>query len=117
MTQFPKTMYKTVGKTIESVRVVAETEKFVTVVKAAFFGDETYTRREAKSSLFGCAFFDTWEEAKAHLISDQEQEVKNLRLQLERANGRLGQLRGMKNPSPECDAKLALSDTCNKDSD
>ena len=112
MSKYPKTMYKTVGKTIEPIKVIAETAKFVTTERLALFGNETCTRREAKSSLFGRAFFDTWEEAKSHLISEQEEEVKSLRIQLERANGRLGQLRGMKNPNPECAAKLAEPGTC-----
>ena len=88
---YPKTMYKVTFSSIEPVTVTGDSEFFLMVRY------QRGTRREAKKST-NCSFHETWEEAKAFIVAKQEQEVFSLRSQLERANGRLGQLRGMNNP-------------------
>lgn len=101
MIEYPKTMYRTSGRSIGAAKVVSETAKYVTVEYPAIFdGGKPYTRREAKNSDYS-TFFGTWEDAKSYLVTRQEQEVISLRAQLEGAKGRLGQLRGMKPPKVE----------------
>lgn len=41
-------------------------------------------------------YFPTWEAAKAALLADAEAKVDSLRRQLERANGELGNIKGLK---------------------
>lgn len=43
--------------------------------------------------------YDTWAQAHAALVNRQQNKVDSLRLQLERANGQLGNFKGMKEPS------------------
>ena len=41
-------------------------------------------------------YFDTWEEAKQFLLGKAEAECDSLRSQLERAKGKLGNIKGLK---------------------
>lgn len=45
--------------------------------------------------------FDTWQEAHAALLAAAEQEVAAARLHLQRLNGRLGNVKGMKPPQED----------------
>lgn len=45
--------------------------------------------------------FNTWREAHAALLAAAEQEVAAARLHLERLNGRIGRIKGMKPPAEE----------------
>ena len=94
---YPKTMYwADRWGDIKPVMVLRETDKQVVCEVSGWMG-ETVERREAKESQWK-TLFGTWEDAKAFIVARQEQKVKSLRAQLESENGRLGQLRGMKNP-------------------
>lgn len=44
------------------------------------------------------SYFDTWDEAKAHLVACNERVVNGYRVQLERASSRLGNAKGLKKP-------------------
>lgn len=79
--------YKTRWDKIEPVEVERETEGSVWVDG----------RRTAKTSTWA-SYFDSWAEAHARLVLEQEEAVASLRRQLESANGKLGQIRGMKPP-------------------
>jgi multidrug efflux pump subunit AcrA (membrane-fusion protein) len=50
--------------------------------------------RNAKRSEWN-NYYDTWEEAKAALQAKAQSQVDSLRLQLERAKGALGNIKGM----------------------
>lgn len=39
---------------------------------------------------------DSWEEAHAFLVTNAERDIESLRMRLEQAKGKLGQIRGMK---------------------
>lgn len=52
-------------------------------------------RRRAKLTSYDC-YFDTWEEAHEFLVDNAERDVECIRLNLERAKGKLGQIKGMK---------------------
>ncbi len=55
-------------------------------------------RRRAKRS--SCeSYFDTWEEAKAHLMSVAESKLNSARRELERCQGYYGNIKGLKKPS------------------
>jgi len=52
-------------------------------------------RRNAKVSSWE-TYFDSWDEAKAALIESQSLKIENLRIQVQRGNSLLNELRGMK---------------------
>ncbi|HVI55442.1 MAG TPA: hypothetical protein VM621_10360 [Luteibacter sp.] len=79
---------------INTVVVLSETEKTVTVLHAG----EKKARRQAKRSEFS-NYFPTFEEAKSFLIEVAERNVASIRLQLERANGALGNAKGLRDPT------------------
>lgn len=74
----------------EKVKVLKQTEKTATIERT-YHGGKTYERKIVNPDIF-----DTFEEAKAVLISRQESRLESLRLQLQRENGKLGQLKGLK---------------------
>lgn len=80
------------GDKIESLEVLKETEKQIVYMNR--HGREI---REAKSSEWQ-KWHDTWEEAKDSLLRRAESRVQSLRCQLEKANGELGNIKGMKRP-------------------
>lgn len=53
-------------------------------------------RREAKTDVY----FDTWAEAHQRMGAEAERLVHHARRQLELANARLGNVKGMKEPAP-----------------
>lgn|SRR5574340_683707 len=92
-----KTHLRAYSLLIEAREVIRETNSSV-VYSAAYFG-EPVERREAKKS-DSHLWTDTWEEGHAALMAKAEAEVASLRLQLEQAKGRLGNIKGMKPPVP-----------------
>ncbi|MFK3738987.1 hypothetical protein [Massilia sp. TN1-12] len=88
------TKYKTTenSSSIQEVDVIRETASFVYLPR--FGGGE---RREAKQSSWDY-YHDSWEEAHAYLMKLAESHVKAARRELELANGRLGNIKGMKPP-------------------
>ena len=73
-------------KLIEEVEVDRETDVSVFIDK----------RRHAKRSSYH-NYFDTWDQAKDFLLKKAEGEAKKCRRLLEVANGRLGNIRGLRN--------------------
>jgi hypothetical protein len=73
---------------IEAVEVEKETEACVWI----------RGRRIAKRSSYE-RYFDTWAEAKADLMQRAEEAIAHARRSLERANGYLGNVKGMKPPA------------------
>lgn len=74
------------GGEIEAIEILGQTDFFVKLPNG---------RKDAKRSS-GYNYFDTFQEAKVFLIDVAEKKVRSLRLQLERANGELGQIKGIK---------------------
>lgn len=58
-------------------------------------------KRSARLSHDWYCYFPTWDEAHAHLIREAEADVQQARLRLDRANGALGNVKGMKRPGPQ----------------
>ena len=71
---------------IESVEIDRETDNIVFIMK----------KRNAKRSSWH-NYFDTFDEAKAFLIETAENEIASIRRQLEIANGKLDNIRGLLN--------------------
>ena len=101
MSEYPKTMYKAQDCTIESIEVTSETKAFVTA-NVHWFG-KVVEKRFAKESVGWSPHkvFDTWDEAKEFLIRGAEAGVNNARLQLQRAQDKLGCVKGLKPPKDE----------------
>jgi hypothetical protein len=57
-------------------------------------------RRESRSSDW-CSYHDTWADAHAALLAKAERELAAARLQLQRAQGDHGRIKGMKPPVEE----------------
>lgn len=75
---------------ITKVNVIRETDKCV------FISDRlSGERKELKSTSYH-NFFDCFEDAKNFLVTTQEEKIKQIRMDLERHNGKLGQLKGLK---------------------
>ena len=70
---------------VEKVEVEKETESSVWI----------QGRREVKETQYS-AFFDTFQEAKDFLIDVFEKKAQTVRRQLERANGYIGDAKGLK---------------------
>lgn len=81
--------YRTEFFKIEAIEVLRETDKQFVVSK---FGRE---RRVNKISRWS-NWHDTWEEAHVFLVSDAQAKIYSLRTQLDQANGKLAQIKGMK---------------------
>ena len=90
-----ETWYKVRFDKIEPVEVVRHTAKFVIFPKDEFWNKE---RKEAKRSDWS-NYFETWEEAYDYALTKAQAKVDSLRLQLQKANGTLGNIKGMKPPS------------------
>ena len=83
--------YRTRLDNIEAIEVVRETKKQV-ILPANSCGKEKIENKVSNWT----NWHETWEEAHAFLVSKAEREVESLRLRLEQAKGRLGQIKGMK---------------------
>lgn len=77
---------------VSPVEVASFTEKTVTIVSIGFRN----TRQKRSSSWRH--YFPTFDEAKSFALERAVKTVVSLRKQLERANGDLGRIKGMKNP-------------------
>lgn len=83
--------YRTRFDKIEALEVERETAKQVFL--PAKNGRRAF--RENKESYWS-KWHDSWEAAHAFLVARAERDVENLRMRLEQAKGKLGQIRGMK---------------------
>ena len=86
--------YKTKFEKIEAVEILRETEHQVVLPPTHTNGKE---RREQKRC-YWYAWHDSWDDAHAYLVAKAQADVDSLRLQLARANGKLGNIKGMKKP-------------------
>ena len=93
--------YRTRFDKIEALEVERETDKQVVLPSSG--GTRSY--RENKVSDWS-NWHDTWEDAHAFLIARAEREVQSLRMRLEQAKGKLGQIKGMK-PNDQVEARAA----------
>jgi len=91
-----KTMYRVRWGKIEALAVAKETAKQV-AYETEWYG-ERIERREAKDSDHH-SWHATWNEAHSRVVADAQKKVDGLRRQLERANGELGNAKGMKPPN------------------
>jgi hypothetical protein len=78
---------------IEAVECVRETAQSVWIAGTHGGGES----RQAKVSGYIC-FHDTWELAHAYLLEKAERAVRHARENLEVANGKLGNIKGIKPP-------------------
>jgi hypothetical protein len=87
---------------IERVEVLRETEASVYLARNSrvWSKDEKGERREAKNSEFA-QYHDTWEAAKSYLLAKAENELTKARRMLQRAQDKLGNIKGMKPPKDE----------------
>lgn len=81
------------GDRIERVECIRETAACVYVASSRASGE----RREAKHSEF-IQYHDSWDEARTHLLDKAQRKVDSIRLSLDSAKGKLGNIKGMKNP-------------------
>lgn len=82
---------------IEVVNCIRETESSVFLAGSDMRG-KFKERREGKKTEWQ-QYHDTWSDAHSFLINRAEKEVLDARHRLEFANGRLGNIKGMKPPS------------------
>ena len=80
---------------IEQVEVLRETAACVFLVPLGFQKNGKTERREAKQGDYA-QYHDTWVAARAYLLCKAESKVKEVRRQLDIANGQLGNIKGMK---------------------
>lgn len=85
--------YKAMFGEIKAYEIASETAKTVTIADTK----EWTGRRENKVTDY-YSWHDTWEAAHAHLIAEAQRKVDSLRVQLGSAQGKLGQIKGMKPP-------------------
>lgn len=78
---------------IKQVEVIRETEAFVYL--PGYQGGKE--RREAKVSKYD-QYHDSWNEAHQYLTGKAQEEVDAIRRRLEQAKGKLGNIKGLKNP-------------------
>lgn len=62
------------------------------------YGDHLATPQRASKLAQYHAYHDTWEAARDFLLKQAEAEVTQARRQLERANGKLGNVKGLRKP-------------------
>lgn len=94
-----KFMYQT-GNTffedlIIKVKVVKETDKFVTILRDNKHNDKPYEQREAKFSSWH-QFHKTFEDAKNYLIEKSERKIKNIEEDLKREQEFLEKIKNTK---------------------
>lgn len=86
---------------ITAVEIIKETEKQVHILVEweDSWSKKKHSRvyRELKESQYH-HWHDTWEEAHAYLMEQANRHVESIRLNLERAKGALGNIKGMKKP-------------------
>jgi hypothetical protein len=82
---------------IERIEAIRETAECVILPINGRTLKGKVERREAKRSEWA-QYHDTWVDAHAYLVERAEAQVQGLRLQLQRASGTVGNLKGMKQP-------------------
>jgi hypothetical protein len=92
MIKYKATDYDT--PTIAAVEVVGETDKMVIVPTRGA------SRKEKKETNY-VFYADTFEDAKAWLVRNYEREVSAARRALEYANSKLGNVKGLKDPTEQ----------------
>lgn len=85
------------GDKIDVVEVLRETKASVFLKKNGMTRHSKSERREAKYSDYA-QYHDTWTDAHTYLVAQAEGKVRAIRLQLEQASGKLGNVKGMKPP-------------------
>lgn len=83
--------YRTRFDKIEALEVERETAKQIFLPAKNLMR----ARRENKVSDWS-NWHDSWDAAHAFLVENAERDVESLRMRLEQAKGKLGQIRGMK---------------------
>jgi hypothetical protein len=82
---------------INPVTVVKETAKQYVIEEKSYWSEKLQQRRVSKESRFE-SYFDTWQEAHAHIVSLSESAVESCANRLESAKSKLEHVRGMKEP-------------------
>lgn len=90
--------YRTKFGKIETHDVLRETDKMVVLAPNSSANSLAREAKEAKRSEW-LNWHDTWDDAHAFLMREAEKDVESLRMQLERAKGHLGNIKGMRAPS------------------
>lgn len=91
--------YKTIGfgiNKIERVECVKETAASIWIIHKGYTSSTPH--RSAKVSSYEC-YFDSWDEAKEHLMKIAQREIDSARKRLQNANDALGNIKGMKKPN------------------
>jgi hypothetical protein len=87
ITKYKAGGYNTGGDLILKIEVVRETASSVWVNGSRCAKETTYDN-----------YFDTWDEAKTHLLEKAEVELENARRRLQTAQGDHGNIKGLTNP-------------------
>lgn len=82
---------------IEKVEVLRETEACVYLSRNPTLGNKKDERREAKMSDYA-QYHDSWADAHTYLMKKAEIAVKYASQNLKKANGKLGNIKGMTPP-------------------
>ena len=91
-----KWMTERYDTTITEVECLKESEKFVTIRLFDWKG-QPYERRLARTSCYD-NYFDTWEQAHSYLLGRTENRLTAAHLELQKAQGEYGNVKGMKKP-------------------
>lgn len=96
MSEPVKTMYRidSYGIKITAVEVVKETAQFVTFLEKGW--DDKM--RERRTSKLG-HFFDTWAEARDHMLDQYARRVESAKYSLNQARTQLGMIKSLKEPT------------------
>jgi hypothetical protein len=82
---------------IVEVEVIKNNTKTVTFVVEGLDGEIVGTERRKK----GGVYFETWDDAKAALMSKARHKMANARLEVNMAQGFLGNIKGLRNQAKE----------------
>lgn len=97
MIEQPEYMYRAGGygdKLIEKVKAIKLTAKTL-IYEATDWRGEAHKQTERLHASFH-AFFPSWEEARDWLLRKAENDLESARLQLQRAQGKVGNIKGLK---------------------
>lgn len=85
------------NKPIEKLEVVKETAKTITILEPSWDGKKFSETRYNKDARY--QFHETWSAAHEHLMNEAQVAVISARRTLELANAKLGNIKGMKEPT------------------
>lgn len=94
-----QTWFRVRGTHIDAVEVVKVNPETLMVSSKYLMGKGRKELRVAKASQYE-KYFPSFDEARAYLLNYIDMSIVRLRRQLEQANGRRGQIKGMKEPTP-----------------